>query len=229
MGSRKKFWYIDADKRRWLFKFPRPGTGEHWAEKIAAETAKLLGISHAKVELARFQDKRGSTTESFLNRSGELHHGNQLLASTVSDYDPDKVFGNSHHTLGNIWRTLERFCRETAFCAKIRIAEYMVLDALVGNTDRHHENWGLLRRSDVKGWNWIVAPSYDHASSLGRELSDVRRDTLRADGRVGGYSERARGAIYWSNTDPRALSPYRTCQAGISMSFSPLRAGSGKT
>ena len=208
MGSKKKFWYIDPDKRFWLFKFPRPGTGEHWAEKIVAETAKLLDISHARVELARFQNKRGSTTESFTyRRPRALYHGNQLLASTVSDYNPDKVFGNSHHTFGNIWRTLERFCCEMAFRAKGRFGEYMVLDALVGNTDRHHENWGLLRRPDVKRWNWIVAPSYDHASSLGRELSDTRRDTLHAHNCVGSYSEKAHGAIYWPDIDRRAPSP----------------------
>ena len=33
-------------------------SGEHWAEKIAAEVASLLGVPHAKVELATF---RGTT------------------------------------------------------------------------------------------------------------------------------------------------------------------------
>lgn len=38
MGSKEKFWYRarvtqDCD---WLFKYPKEGTGQHWAEKVAA-------------------------------------------------------------------------------------------------------------------------------------------------------------------------------------------------
>lgn len=44
MGTKQKFWYEDASKRRFLFKYPRPGTGEHWAEKIVAEIATLLRV-----------------------------------------------------------------------------------------------------------------------------------------------------------------------------------------
>ena len=45
MGTRTKFWYRDPDQQiNWLFKHPRPNTGEHWAEKIAAEVASVIGI-----------------------------------------------------------------------------------------------------------------------------------------------------------------------------------------
>ena len=52
MGTKDKFWYRDPRTgRRWLFKYPRKGTGEHWAEKITGEVAALLNIDHATVEL----------------------------------------------------------------------------------------------------------------------------------------------------------------------------------
>ena len=208
MGSKGKFWRRAPDGRLWLFKTPRPGTGEHWAEKIAAEIAAALDVRRAKVELARFGSERGSATESFTHRrSRALYHGNQLLARVFSEYDPEKTFRNSSHTLENIWRALDRIYGAASRRAKERIAEYTVLDALVGNTDRHHENWGLLRRRVGGGWKSFVAPSYDHASSLGRELSDARRDGLLAEGGVGRYSERARGGIYLSEADRRAPSP----------------------
>ena len=66
----------------------------------------------------------------------------------------------------------------TKLDAKSRIAEYLVLDAVIGNTDRHHENWGILRQRRGNVWYGFVAPSFDHASSLGRELLDSRRDRL---------------------------------------------------
>ena len=91
--------------------------------------------------------------------------------------------------------------------AKSRLAEYLVLDAMIGNTDRHHENWGVLRRRKNHVWYGVVAPSFDHASSLGRELLDDRRDRLLTENRVGNYVERGRGAIYWSTEGAHGPSP----------------------
>lgn len=56
MGSKEKFWSRESnDAPEWLFKYPQANTGQHWAEKIAAEVAEALCIPHAKVELATFQ------------------------------------------------------------------------------------------------------------------------------------------------------------------------------
>jgi hypothetical protein len=46
MGTKSKFWYRQPgqDESEWLFKHPRKNTGEHWAEKIAAEVAAVLKI-----------------------------------------------------------------------------------------------------------------------------------------------------------------------------------------
>lgn len=210
MGSKSKFWHthpVDGDY--WLFKYPRSNTGEHWAEKVAAEIADQIGIPHANVELAVFQGTKGSSTRSFVSLGQELVHGNQLLSWYVSDYDPDLEYNQSSHTLSNIWSVLERLFthHKSKKTAKIRMAEYIVFDALIGNTDRHHENWGILRHRVDKNWKGFVAPTFDHASSLGRELRDERRETLLSQNRVGNYVSRGRGAIYWSVDDQHGLSP----------------------
>lgn len=210
MGSKTKFWYSSQEDQEahWLFKFPREGTGEHWAEKIAAKVASILGIAHAKVELARFLGNRGSATESFVRPGEMLDHGNQVLERVVRDYDPEKKFHQSSHTLENIWRAIDDVFVEPAAreSARFRFAEYLVLDALIGNTDRHHENWGILR-GHADDRESLMAPLFDHASSLGRELLDARRDRLLAESRVGDYAERGRGAIYWSADEPHGPSP----------------------
>lgn len=54
-------------------------------------------------------------------------------------------------------------------------AGYLVLDALIANTDRHPKNWALLeRRNDGLR---MVAPTFDHGSALGSGMSDERRMT----------------------------------------------------
>ncbi len=230
MGSKEKFWYrAGIDKKGFLFKYPRKHTGEHWAEKIAAEVAACLDILHASVDLAEFRGERGSATTSFAyGLFRMLTHGNQLLGRAVPSYDPEVQFHQSAHTLENIWVTLDRtFVKlEDITPVKRQFAEYVVLDAVIGNTDRHHENWGEIRilrslrkprglrapgigrhRRTEYGWEQSLAPSFDHASSLGRELRDDRRERLMAEDRVGRYAEKGHGGIYWSPDERRGPSP----------------------
>lgn len=69
MGSKEKFWVRRSDGTEWLFKFPAVGTGGHWAEKIAYEVARRLGISAAEVELATWTDPEGKDLQGSVSRS----------------------------------------------------------------------------------------------------------------------------------------------------------------
>ena len=209
MGGREKFWYeVPEDQHRWLFKHPRARTGEHWAEKIAAEVASCLGILHAAVDLAVFRGERGSVTRSFARRGRELSHGNELLAWS-RPYDLQKRFGQSDHTFRNILEALEAVFTTAAGArtAKRLLAQYLVLDALIGNTDRHHENWGLLLRRIESKLHGFLAPTFDHASSLGRELSDRQRRARLQNGTIGDYSEKGRGGVFWRGSGRYGPSP----------------------
>ena len=59
---------------------------------------------------------------------------------------------------------------QTAFAS---FAGYLVLDALVANTDRHPGNWAILE-GDRDGRRFL-APTYDHGSALGAGLTDENR------------------------------------------------------
>ena len=217
LGGKVKFWFQFSDDwmgTDWLFKYPRPDTGEHWAEKIAAEVAGLLGISCARVELAVCQGRRGSVTESFTIAGKGLVHGNELLEILLGDYDPEKRFNQSRHTLENILETLAALADHGPDCLS-RFAEYLLLDAIIGNTDRHHENWGWLMDLTAADGPGELAPSFDHASSLGRELDGVRRERILTENRVGTYAERGRGGIYWSEEDSRSPSPLELLRRAV--------------
>ena len=144
IGRKIKYWCRLENKRRntWLFKYPRSNTGEHWAEKIGAALAGLMVMPHARVELATLNGDRGSVSESFLQDDQILIHGNQILDTTLDKYDHEMRFHQSNHTLENIFVAIETiFSNEYhVLKAKIQMGSYLVLDALIGNTDRHHEN-----------------------------------------------------------------------------------------
>ena len=219
MGSKQKFWYRKAGDQEsaWLFKYPQSKTGQHWAEKIAAEIAHALDVPHARVEFAEFRGERGSISESFVGRDAELVHGNQILAWTVHGYDQTAKFGQSDHSFDNIWMSFERIFRDRTAAERSRtnFAGYVVLDAVIGNTDRHHENWGLIRRRVGDEWIGRLAPSFDHASSLGRELLDQKRALLLSEQRVGGYSEKGRGWVYWSGDGRYGPSPLTLVRTAV--------------
>lgn len=209
LGSKTKFWF-QREEKRWLFKetqfIKAPNwiekTGEDWSEKLAAEIAARLDIPAAVVELASFQGKDGCASLSFLDpekRTAYLIHGNEILAGQVFGYDKDKRHGQSDHTLHNIERAICRLFPDPEHCqaALTQLAAYLVLDALVGNVDRHHENWGLLLLARL-AWEISVAPSYDHASSLGRELHDAKRQAILANKRMEQYVRKAGAEFIWA-------------------------------
>ena len=211
LGSKPKFW-VSLANGRWLFKVARPSTGEDWAEKVAAELAKLLGVEAAEVELATYVERRGCISKNFITReAGEaLIHGNEVLAVHVEHYDKTKIAKQSDHTVDNIIAAVSRLFPHGLDPSILKqLAEYMVFDALIGNTDRHHENWGMRFRLEANSdaFPLTVAPSYDHASSLGRECLDERCERILREKRVPAYVSGGRGGVYWQATDTRGANP----------------------
>lgn len=224
LGSKPKFWFC-RNEQRWLFKEARENTGEDWAEKVAAEIAHRLGIPAAEVELAECNGRRGCASRSFVatKKGEELIHGNEILAGQVLGYDRDKRHRQSNHTLENIHKAISKLLPfpEANLDILQQLASYLVLDALIGNTDRHHENWGLLCRFEPpNNENEIVislqiAPSFDHASSLGRELSDEGRTRMLTENRVQRYVRKGHGGVYLSETDAHGANPLALVEIGV--------------
>jgi hypothetical protein len=228
LGSKPKFWFrFPSGDRRWLFKYARSATGEHWAERIGAEVANLLGVPHAIVELCKFGDSYGTASPSFVRPGIDLIHGNEILGGRVIGYDRKKRFRQNDHTFDRIVKALyEIFPKGLERTdALTTMAGYLVLDALVCNVDRHHENWGILRSSSRRenAATQEMAPTFDHASSLGRELLDDKRASLLKQGRVAEYVSKGSGAVYWKETDSKGENPLALCKRAATIHPSYFR------
>lgn len=215
MGTKDKDWCRHpSDERLWLFKHPRliseaTGlSGEHWAEKVAAELGTLAGITVAHVELAEIDGRPGSLSRNILAGDSEaMVHGNELLAGYVTGYNKERKRGQNEHTWLNIQEAIRQRCGQTPCRDILQVfGGYLVLDAWIANTDRHHQNWALLQMQEPHSVSYTMCPSFDHASSLGRELTDDRRREL-LNGGLDRYRHHklARGAIYWRSTDQHPL------------------------
>lgn len=229
-GTRRKFWVVLHDNQtEWLLKFPRPGTGEHWAEKIAAEIGRLINVDTAQVELASSNHELATICRSFLpNEDDDEHtswnakiwfHGAEFLAMFTPGYDMERVWSNRAHNMKNIVSAVMEIAGVDGMNPMPKwdkmmedLASYALLDGLIGNTDRHHQNWMIVYVEDSGNIRVDVAPSFDHASSLGRELLDERRLRILCSNNMLDYLKKGRGGVFVSDGRRHAPSPLRLAQ-----------------
>jgi len=214
-GNKTKYW-LQRDSTGFLLKIGRPNTGENWAEKVACELAELLGLSHAYYDFAVWKQQKGVVTKMIVPKDGRLVMGNELLSTAYNTYPTEQRYKVRDHTLGRIVALLSD---QSIFLPldwkppnnKIRNAldvflGYLLFDAWIANQDRHHENWGVITHNQ----RIYLAPTYDHAASMGQNEPDNKRKellTTRDKGRhISGYIEKARSAIYLNKSAIKPLS-----------------------
>ena len=238
LGTKRKFWFRQPDqgRRRCLFKADdrvaggtdKIGTGEDWAEKIACELCTLLGVPHVHYELA-VEIKSGIPgviCENVAHPPLTLVLGNTLLLERDPSYPGSETikYGVRQHTVESVAAAVQRTAPPPdQFCGNLPpgvesasdiFVGYVMLDALVANQDRHHENWGVLR-----GKRSMLAPTFDHGAALARNEPDEKRHG-RLYSRDRGYSverfaEKAKSSFY-SGVDARR--PLRTLAAFLEFS-----------
>lgn len=185
-GGEEKVWLTDADGAAWLFKpvVARDGRrqGEDWAEYIAARVAAVMGVPAAEVRLASRALSEGCLVRDVSPGEWTDQPGSVLLAEVVDDFDKEAK-NRIGHNLTNIRTVLLGFGAPPGFVGPSWMtafdvfAGFLTLDALIGNRDRHSDNWSVMERDDERR----LMASYDHASSLGFQLLDQRRERLLAD------------------------------------------------
>ncbi|MFY0574557.1 hypothetical protein ACN28S_09530 [Cystobacter fuscus] len=201
LGSKPKFWF---DKKTRLFK--RGRENEDWSERVAAVLAGHLGLPHAEVELASCDGQPGIISRSFLQKGDRLVHGNELLFELDTSYPMAGRFHISQHTVEAVATAFERFhveiwseCPEglpQSFDGMDLFLGYLLFDAWIGNSDRHHENWAVVQRGEKR----LLSPTYDHGSSMGRNEPE-KRAKLRLEGNdprvtVGIYAAKCTSALF---------------------------------
>lgn len=147
----------------------------------------------------------------------QLLHGlaNEILAPTVnSETKRVKYYKQSYHTARLVMTLLSAPQLLLPYgdynfpfkSAKDMFVGYTMFDAWTGNQDRHSENWGIIASS--RGLE--LTPTYDHASSLGRNENDekrlIRLQTKDFGQSVDHYVTKARSALFKNAKDPKPLS-----------------------
>lgn len=216
LGTKFKFWFAPPEQPKARVLFKRGRENEDWSEKVATTIGHRLGLPAAEVDLATLDGTPGIVSPSFLEPGDTLFHGNELLLQVLDGYESGRRYHVAEHTVEAVFAALEAVGARphpaqeapfSGFTAADQFVGYLLLDALVANTDRHHENWGVLQR----GPDRLLAPTYDHASSLGRNEREARiqRRLSGDDPRVTveAWVERGRSAFYAPTAAPGVRKP----------------------
>jgi hypothetical protein len=252
LGSKEKVWLMPEPRHGLpasphLFKAGRPNTGENWAEKACCEILKVLKIPAAQYHLAVRNGVQGVLAESFLPPRSSFVPANMFLSSIDPAYNGTLRFYQTRYTVSAALESLKL----VALKGPLHISDiyrdmssqdifvgYLLFDALVGNTDRHHENWGVViveveDPTMVGKWNltFHLAPSFDHASSLGRDLPDHKRRKRLTTGdkraNVEAYAERGRSAFFGADPVDRTLTGRQIVKSLVRLVPEPTRTWAG--
>lgn len=119
---------------------------EFWSEIIASKFGQLLGLDVLDYNIGYYKGNLGCLSKRMVNPdAGQiLYHGVEILNDHVESFEmTDKpVFS---------YQDLTQLCEKTDFKHLLyHFHELMIFDALIGNTDRHTENWAFIRNFSAK-------------------------------------------------------------------------------
>ena len=166
-GNLRKRWKI-VDGRRCLIKSgTRPMFQEPFNEVAASMLAEAAGIPHVDYRIVPGGGDPCCICPDFITRDTELVTAHSVLLSDGLD--------------GGV-RMLERYvgaCRYHGLDVRDDVNAMIAFDHIIANTDRHTNNFGIIRDAETLEW-LSSAPLYDNGTSLGTNVltADLTSDLI---------------------------------------------------
>jgi len=115
---------------------------EFWSEIIACEIGSVLGFNMLKYDIAYKGDEIGCLSESMITEGkNKLTEGISYLTGFDSNYNPKHKDSKKQYSFQLIKNTLA-FYKQEKFIENI--IQIIIFDSIIGNGDRHQENWGII-------------------------------------------------------------------------------------
>lgn len=219
--------------RPYLFKLsPTSKTGEDkypeefWMEVFAYQLGCALGVEvpPAFVAINSQNGKTGALIEWFLKgkllpgllsshslfiKTENFFPGGDFIQNEIPNYDRKK---GTQHNFISIAKLCERLYSEGSLYTDWQSywAEVLTFDALLGNGDRHQENWGFIKTIPFtislsanavtqNLSNLRLAPAFDNSSSMGREIFTENFSTTD----LKKYIQRGKHHMRWDINTPQ--------------------------
>jgi len=226
---------------------------EFWNEIIVYHIGRSLGLEVLEYSPAAYENEMGCLSPMMIITDEEqLIEVGRLMTSINPNFLPESHDARKEYTFQLLTETLDHF----------ELNEYLpfffrtlIFDALIGNTDRHQENWAFIGKTTPEQWInkllnrlpqmvkdrfyksdriyklthaqiFTTAPIYDNGSSLARELTNERIDLLLAnEDELKQYLTKGRSELHWSG---KKLTHYALINELLASSYmEPVRDASG--
>ncbi len=156
-------------------------------ERFINRFGELIGMDIASSGLAilpSYSSSKGSVdqirflSEYFLGPGEQLIHGAQIIVGAL-DYEAGEVdrwerlkITRSHLTVSMVLASIKRMFSQNVESIQNAFQKLLLFDALIGNNDRHHYNWGVISNFDDHDILPRFSPIYDTARGLHWNSSD---------------------------------------------------------
>lgn len=152
-GTREKRILLDPQDKLWFFKRSerkpaqdgKPGKyykDEFWSEIIAYQIGNFLRLDVLRYDVALSNGQLGCLSPSMIDVEKEkLVEIGRYMITYNPDFSPELRATRREYTYDLLSRTLEHF-QLSHF--KFQILQTLVFDSLIGNSDRHQENWAFI-------------------------------------------------------------------------------------
>ncbi|HLZ40618.1 MAG TPA: HipA domain-containing protein [Candidatus Sulfotelmatobacter sp.] len=162
------------------------GTTETLTELLINQLGSGYGFQMAHSGLVSIDGRPAFVTRSFLGAKEHLVHGSLLIEEHYGakrgelDTVPHGIKEQEFYSLDFVIPTLEQYCGKAAESVVTRFVEMVLFDALIGSTDRHAQNWGVIRGSTTQG-NYRFSPIFDTSRGLFWNLPDAKLAAISRD------------------------------------------------
>ncbi|MDR2170695.1 MAG: HipA domain-containing protein [Planctomycetaceae bacterium] len=161
---------------------------EFWSEIIASAIGNELGFNTLHYDIAYNKDKIGCISKSMIDKTNNTF---VEIIDYLRNYDNTYAPENKQSYTQYTFHFIESALKAHKLANQVnQIIKTIIFDSLIGNGDRHQENWGFIieinnhkKQSNIRKLsnllkstsnnNTVVfSPIYDSGSCLGRELLD---------------------------------------------------------
>lgn len=114
---------------------------EFWSEIIAFEIGHHLGFDVLPYQIAKRGNVLGCISKTMVTTEEELVEGGKYLQAYDPTFNPEETDLRFKYDLQLITRSLRHYSLEKYLP---NLIDTIVFDSLIGNSDRHQENWAVI-------------------------------------------------------------------------------------
>jgi hypothetical protein len=192
----------------YLFKLSRARCPEQfWVEIFAYELGNYMNISVPPTFVAYNEEKNQTAAliEWFYSSSELYRRGGDYLTRIIPNFDRET--GKQHN-----FQTIIYLFQQGLFADyinwKVSWTQILLFDALIGNTDRHQDNWGIIIKRGHRDKSSLgvieeirLSPAFDNGTSMGYELPAEKFKIFNEEKSLESYVNRGTHQLRWKLDD----------------------------